>query len=334
MQPAFNGGQAVGFGLRPVFLHGASFLTNNFCNRVIFSYKCLLMQKHLPMKRYGCFAFILFLGATQLVAQPPKSSLLWEINGNGLEKPSYLFGTFHLMCRGDFSVTPILESKIKASQQFYGELDLDQPDLQMSMMTKMIMQGKTLESLLGEADYAKVSTRFQAITGMPMAMMNKFKPFLCLSLLTVKSTPCDETIQPETEFMTAAKANNLTIHGLETIDDQLNALDKEPLDSQILELKKIILNFDSVKNVMSELMAVYKKRDVDSLYSYMMNTGATEDFATELISRRNEKWIPLMQKAFTEKPTFFAVGAGHLGGPEGLISLLRKKGYRLTPVKF
>ena len=85
---------------------------------------------------------------------------------------------------------------------------------------------------------------------------------------------------------------------------------------------------------MSDLIAVYKKRDVDSLYSYMMSTGASEDFATELISKRNEKWIPLMQKAFTEKPTFFAVGAGHLGGSEGVISLLRKKGYRLTPVKF
>jgi uncharacterized protein YbaP (TraB family) len=292
------------------------------------------MQKHPPMKKYWCLALVLLFGATQVVAQAPKSSLLWEISGNGLQNPSYLFGTFHLMCKGDFSVTPILESKIKASQQFYGELDLDQPDLQMSMMTKMIMQDKTIESLLGQADYAKVSTRFQAITGMPMAMMNNFKPFLCLSLLTINSTSCTETIQPETEFMTVAKENNLTIHGLETMDDQLDALDKEPLDSQVLELKKIVLNFDSVKNVMSELMAVYKKRDVDSLYSYMMNTGASEDFATELISKRNAKWIPLMQKAFTEKPTFFAVGAGHLGGTEGVISLLRKKGYRLTPVKF
>jgi uncharacterized protein YbaP (TraB family) len=292
------------------------------------------MQKHLPMKRYSCLALILFFSVTQLVAQPPKSSLLWEISGNGLQKPSYLFGTFHLMCKADFSITPILESKIKASEQFYGELDMDQPDLEMSMMTKLMMQGKTLESLLGEADYAKVSTRFQAITGMSMAMMNNFKPFLCLSALTLNSIKCDNTVQPETEFMAAAKENNLTIHGLETVDDQLSAIDKQPLDSQVMELKKIALNFDSVKNVMSDLIAVYKKRNVDSLYSYMMSTGASEDFATELISKRNAKWIPLMQKAFTEKPTFFAVGAGHLGGSEGVISLLRKKGYRLTPVKF
>src|SRR6478752_5050368 len=101
------------------------------------------MQKHPPMKRYSCLALILFFGLTQLVAQPPKSSLLWEISGNGLQKPSYLFGTFHLMCKADFSITPILESKIKASEQFFAEVDLSQPDLQMSMMTKMIMQDKT-----------------------------------------------------------------------------------------------------------------------------------------------------------------------------------------------
>ena len=292
------------------------------------------MQKHPPMKRYWPLPLFLLLCVTQLAAQPPKSSLLWEISGNGLQQPSYLFGTFHIMCKSDFAVTDVLASKIKASKQFYGELDMDQPNLQMSMMAKMIMPGKTLESLLGSTDYAKVSTRFQSITGMPMAMMNNFKPFICLSLLIINSTTCSETVQPETEFIAVAKEHNLTIAGLETVDDQLNALDKDPIDSQVAELKKIVLNFDSVKNVMSQLLAVYKKRDIDSLYSFMKSTGATDDFTTELLDKRNTKWIPTIQKAIIEKPSFFAVGAGHLGGPEGVISLLRKQGYRLTPVKF
>jgi uncharacterized protein YbaP (TraB family) len=292
------------------------------------------MQKHPPMKRYWHLPLLLLFSFTQLAAQPPKSSLLWEINGNGLQKPSYMFGTFHIMCKPDFSVTEVLENKIKSSQQFYGEIDLDQSNLRADMMTKMIMQGQTIQSLMGDSDYARVSVKFQAITGMPMSMLNNFKPFFGMSLLAINSVDCNETIQPETEFVSIAKKNNIPILGLETIDDQLNAIDKEPLDSQINDLKKAILNFDSVKNGMSQFKEIYKRRDIDTLYSFIKSSGISEDFSVEMINKRNANWIPLIQKAITEKPTFFAVGAGHLGGPEGVISLLRKKGYRLTPVKF
>lgn len=285
------------------------------------------------MKRAACFLLILFLSSAQMFAQAPKSSLLWEISGKGLQHPSYLFGTFHIMCKGDFTVSGVLENKIKTSEQFYGEIDLDQPNLQAGMMAKMMMQGKTLQSLLGE-DYKKNSEKFQSITGMSMAMMNNFKPFLALSFLALNSTQCKETVQPETEFVAVAKQNHIPIRGLETIDDQMNAIDKEPIDSQINELKKIVSNFDSVKTMMSQLMTVYKARNIDSLFSFMKSTGANEDFETELLDKRNNKWIPIIEKAIAEKPTFFAVGAGHLGGPEGVISLLRKQGYRLTPVMF
>ncbi len=85
---------------------------------------------------------------------------------------------------------------------------------------------------------------------------------------------------------------------------------------------------------MSQLVAVYKQRNTDSLYAFMKSTGASEDFETELLDKRNKKWIPVIEGAITEKPTFFAVGAAHLGGPDGVLSLLRKQGYKLTPISF
>jgi uncharacterized protein YbaP (TraB family) len=285
------------------------------------------------MKKACLTAAFIFFSIFSSFAQAPKSSLLWEIGGNGLAHPSYIFGTFHIMCKGDFTVSGVLENKIKDSQQFYGEIDLDQPNLQADMMAKMMMHDKTLQSLLGD-DYQQTSEKFQAITGTPMLMLNSFKPFLCLSLLAVNSTQCKETVQPETEFIKVAKQNHLSIHGLETMNDELNAIDKEPIDSQINELKKIVSNFDSVKTMMSQLVVVYKQRNTDSLYAFMKSTGASEDFETELLDKRNKKWIPVIQGAIMEKPTFFAVGAAHLGGPDGVLSLLRKQGYRLTPVTY
>lgn len=279
--------------------------------------------------------FLLLLSVPALQAQQPRSSLLWEVSGNGLAQPSYLFGTFHLLCKNDFTVSPELENRLRASKQFYGELKMDDPGLlQASMMSKLVMQGPTLQSLIGEADYAPVSQKFQSITGLPISLFNTFKPFLSLSMLIQKGVDCPDKVQPETEFVQVAKRLQLPVLGLETVEDQLNAIDKEPLDAQILSLKKTILNFDSVKMVLSKMMTVYLQRDIDSLQQFITSSGGNEMFTTEMINKRNANWIPVMRSAMQARPSFFAVGAGHLGGTEGLISLLRKEGYRVTPVKF
>jgi uncharacterized protein YbaP (TraB family) len=280
----------------------------------------------------ACLFFFLF--APSLQAQQTRSSLLWEISGNGLQQPSYLFGTFHLLCKGDFTITPELENKLKASRQFYGELKMDDPGLQLGMMSKLVMQGNTLQNLIGEKDFPTISQKFQSITGMPITLFNTFKPFLSLSMLVQKGSDCPDKVQPETEFVKVAKRLQLPVLGLETVEDQLNAIDKEPLDSQIQSLKKTILNFDSVKLVMSKMMAVYQLRDIDSLQQFITSSGGNEMFTTEMINKRNANWVPVMQTAMKSQPSFFAVGAGHLGGTAGLISLLRKEGYRVTPLKF
>ncbi len=278
---------------------------------------------------------LLLITFTHLAAQPAKSSLLWQISGNGLEKPSYLFGTFHIMCKGEFDISGELASKLKTTQQFYGEINLDEPDIQTKMISKLMLSGTTLQAMIPATDYQKINTGFQEITGMPMATFNSFKPFLCVSLLALKSITCNETVQPETEFVSVAKKNNLPILGLETIDDQINAIDREPLDSQISSLQKMILNFDSVKTVFNQLTAMYKTRNIDSIYLFMKSTGTSNDnFETELLVNRNRKWIPVIEKAIKEKSSFFAVGAGHLGGEQGMINLLRKKGFRLEPVMY
>lgn len=288
----------------------------------------------LMKKRFLCL-LILVTGLTQLFAQSQKSSLLWEISGKGLTSPSYLFGTFHQMCKGDFSISPVLKSKLKSTKQFYGELKMDDfASMRQDMTRRMIMKDTTIESLMGASDYKAVSDSFQKITGVPYAMFNQFRPFISVSMLVMHAVSCTETVQPETEFVKLAQEYKLTILGLETMEDQMRVVDKEPLDSQAAGLKKMLLNFDSVKNGMKEMIAIYKKRNVDSMASMINKAGMGSDFEKTLVIDRNKKWIPLIEKAIRQKPSFFAVGAGHLGGQEGVIRLLRKQGYRVTPVNY
>ncbi|MBV9988141.1 MAG: TraB/GumN family protein [Chitinophagaceae bacterium] len=267
-------------------------------------------------------------------AQAPVSSLLWEISGNGLKSPSYLFGTFHLICKEDFPISDLLQQKIRSSAQFYGEIAMDDPAIQMKLMSKMMMPDKNLSDLLPQKDLKQIQDNFQQITGMPLQLFNNLKPFAALSMATINSISCPNKTQPETEFAAIAKKNNLPMFGLETVEEQADILNSEPLDSQVHDLSRVLLNFDSTRQVMSQLVGVYMKRNIDSLYALMESMTGDTFFEKELVTKRNRKWVPLIEKAMADKPTFFAVGAGHLGGPEGVISLLRQRGYTVTPVKY
>lgn len=290
------------------------------------------------MKRISSLFFLAFLTIPQLFAQAPKSSLLWKISGNGVQASSYIFGTSHIMCKADFTITPVLRNSLLSTKQFYGEVKMDDLAQQIQLMKEMMMTDKTLESLLNQEDYKKVNIAFEKITGTPITMYKQFKPFMSLSALIMASETCIEKVQPETEFMKIAKEGNLPIFGLETVADQMKTIDKLPLDSQVDMLKKMVLNFDSARTEMRAMADVYKTRDIDSIYRFILSSGSgsgmSQDMERDLIITRNNNWIPLIKKAIIEKPSFFAVGAGHLGGKTGVVNLLRTQGYTVTPVKF
>ena len=83
-----------------------------------------------------------------------------------------------------------------------------------------------------------------------------------------------------------------------------------------------------------KLIDVYKTQDVEKLFEITASQLDVEKgFHTRLLDDRNIAWIPKLETAFKEKPTFVAVGAGHLGGKKGVLSLLREKGYKVSPVK-
>lgn len=259
-----------------------------------------------------------------------QSSLLWEISGKDGKQPSYLFGSFHLMCKNDFSYGPKLAERIRQTEQFYAELDLTQPGMQAALMQGLTLKGTTLSQLMGSPDYDKARSAFKQITGMDLQLFNQFKPFMSMNLLALYAIPCADKIQPETQLFQMAREQNIPVAGLETLADQLAAIDAQPIESQLKTLSASLQNYDSVKLVMQQLLQVYQLNNSDSLYHFMQqNSSNDDDFEKELIEKRNQRWIPVMDKAIRYKPTFFVVGAGHLGGNSGLIALLRKMGYTL-----
>jgi len=121
--------------------------------------------------------------------------------------------------------------------------------------------------------------------------------------------------------------------GLETVEDQIAAFDAIPLEEQVAYLVESIREYDATVQEVQDMISDYQAQDISSLYQ-MINESMAEMEGGEdaLLTDRNLRWIPQMEQMAKDKPTFFAVGAGHLGGPQGVIKLLQEAGYQVDTV--
>lgn len=263
-----------------------------------------------------------------------EKTLLWEISGKDLSRPSYLYGTVHLMCPQDLQVSAVVKEKFNATQALFLEIKTDDPNMMAQMMAGLKMKdSSTLKSLLGQQHFDSLSTIFKTSTGIPLEMLNTAKPILVISMVYPSLLGCIPDSWEKT-FETMAKPNNMPISGLETLADQMSALENIPYQMQANMLQKMMYNLDSSKLIFTNLLAAYNNKDLQGLYN--MTTGDADfgPYEGALLIKRNQNWIPVMKEQAKKAPTFFAVGAAHLAGNEGVINLLRKEGYNVKPIMY
>ena len=288
-----------------------------------------------PIKLFLISLIFSSLYFTQIYGQKEEKSLLYEISGNGISKPSYLYGTIHIICKNDFVMTEATKQKFSETQQVYLELDMDDPKMMPKMMKSMYMtDGSTLKTLISEADYQKVSQFFKDSLKTNIGMLDKMKPFVLSSMTIPKLIACPSQSYEET-FLKMAQKDNKEVLGLETVEEQFDALDKMGMKKQAdLMLVKMIENWNDGKQELKQLIKDYKNQDVEAMYEDMTKSKTMDtQFEEDLLVSRNKNWISKIQKIIKEKSTFFAVGAGHLGGKKGVITLLRNEGFTVKAVK-
>jgi uncharacterized protein len=262
-----------------------------------------------------------------------EKSLLWEISGQGLMQPSYLYGTLHLTCANQLVVPANLRHKFAKTQQLYLEIDMDDPNLTVNLLQNSYQKnGATLKTLLSAQDYAIVSQFFQKNVGIPLDTVGALKPIVLIALLYPSLLEC----QPgswEGELLKLAQTQRAEVLGLETVQAQFVAFDQIPLKAQGAMIMEVVKDPAKSKQEFQKLRAAYQAQDVDQLYKMMTEASSPEtQFEQRLIIDRNQRWIPAIAQAAKAKSTFFAVGAGHLGGQSGVISLLRQAGFTVKPV--
>lgn len=274
----------------------------------------------------------ILLSAASFAQVPQENALLWEVSGGGLSKPSYVFGTFHLLCADDILVSETLKDKLANTQQLYLELNFSDSALQEQLTQQAVMRGDTsLAQFFSTPDYEQLSADFQRFTGAPINLMARMKPYLLTAVLMMPLMQC-EVKGWEQVLLAEAKNNDIAVNGLETVADQMAVFDAIPYRLQAEQLQKCLENTDSLAQVMQQMVSLYKQKDIVQLHRLVAEDQTLKTYSKLLLDERNEKWIPIIEEQAQLIPTFFAVGAGHLGGEHGVISLLRKEGYIVTPV--
>ena len=292
----------------------------------------------------------LALAAATMMAS---AQLLYKISGKGLKSPSYIVGTYHLAPLSFVDSIPGIRQAMDQCQQVYGELvmaDMLGPD-SVAMMQKALMMpnGMTLDSLLSTDEMGRLNSYMKQLMGMDMTnpllkqQMNKMTPTALSSTLTIlafikKGGNMDLQNSFDDYFQKQAREQGKGVGGLETMAFQISVL----YGGKSLERQKELLmcqvdNAEYIDSMTDHVIKAFFAQDLDAIKEAMdikMNNSCdnSPEEDADLIDNRNADWLTKMPAIMAQKPTLFAVGAGHLPGPKGVLNLLRQAGYKVEGV--
>lgn len=292
---------------------------------------------------------LLLMAAVTMQAQ-----LLWKISGNGLQKPSYIIGTYHLANVSFTDSIKGLKAALDASEQVYGEIvmaDMASPEnIQKMQAAMMLPDGQTLDKLFTADEMTRINALVKSVLGVDMTnpmvaqQLGKLTPYALQVqlgvLIYLKKHPGFNPNEGfDSYFQKEAAAKGKGVGGLETFDFQINTLYK----STTMERQKQLLlcladNLEFNEEQTENIVKAFFTQDLDGIEKAMdaklNNTcdGTPEEKET-LIYSRNDNWMKQMPEIMKQKVTLFAVGAGHLPGERGLLAQLKKAGYTVEGVK-
>jgi uncharacterized protein len=299
--------------------------------------------------RFTAFLFILFTGTVPLAAKVPEQSAatqlaspaLWEVRSPSSKGKLYLFGTFHLLPKSIEWQTKTFEKSAKSSKAFVFELteaDMKNPENQQLLLSRgMLPSGQTLDQLVGPALFAKVEVAGKAV-GVPMVVLNRMRPWMASVLLAVQSAKAagfEPGLGVEAILQARAAKANMPVTSLETMAEQVDALAAMDDDGGRQMLEETAAELVTAEKTFAQMLAAWASGDSRTIEAAFLNDMQSHPKAYDaLLKQRNLRWLPKLEGLLAGRgPALVAVGAGHLVGPDGIVALLRAKGYQIKQVQ-
>lgn len=270
------------------------------------------------------------IAQTEKKAQPiekSENSLLWEISGNGLEKPSYLYGTIHMMCESDFVIKEKVKTAFDKTEELALELDFDDPK-ELQNMQKLAVSSVPLSKSLTKEEYAKLESLLKNTFSLDIKEYENYNLIGLMSIVMMKQLNCPPKMY-EVEFMKMAMKRKSIIHGMETVEDQVKAFSNSYDNSEFIDQLAMYDN-----KHLNDLVTIYKNEELSKVLSMTTDDKFMDNEAQKfMLDTRNKNWIVKMPEMMKQHSVFFAVGAAHLPGENGVINLLRQAGYTVKSVE-
>jgi uncharacterized protein YbaP (TraB family) len=275
------------------------------------------------LRKTPVLALAIILSSQLSFAQniPLEKTLLWKITGNGLQKPSYLFGTMHLQDKRLFRFPDSLYAFIKNTDRFYMEVDPQEGVMYVISEMAKPDSSPLLSQIMERETYRKKAAALEKEIGVPADKITKRQAFLHRLQKENRVGNKDMETAMDLWLYNLAKKQGKIVGGIENVKEQLD-LFMEFADDDVL--------FTSNEKQMESMIQVYLEEDLVKLYS-LVETMSEED-RLAFLDNRNIKMVHAIDSISKLGSGFFAVGAAHLPGEMGVINILRKSGFTLTPV--
>ncbi len=279
-------------------------------------------------------AAALLVGALLAIAQAAEArSFIWKVSRG--DQSMYVVGSVHLLSKDFYPLNPALETAFKESDLLVEEVDLGEmlsPESQLNVLTRgMLPADKSLDQVVSPATFAQVSKRF-ADLGMPVEPLKRFKPWaIALTLLAVEwqRAGFDAELGLDKHFYDRAQSESKPVRGLETADYQISRFDDMPFDQQDKLLAETLRDIDTEQANVTKLAEAWKAGDGPGVEKVVLQDLKSDpQIYDRLLLQRNRAWLPQIEAIFAQhRRAFVVVGAAHVVGPDGLLAMLRAKGY-------
>ena len=249
----------------------------------------------------------------------------------------YLVGSVHLLSKDYYPLSPALDKAFKDTDLLVEELHLGQMaqvESQMTILMRgMLPSGQTLDKVVSPATFALVSERVKSL-GLPIEPLSRFKPWaLALTLLGLEwqAAGFDAELGLDKHFYDQAVAAGKEVQGLETIEFQIAQFDEMSMEEQDRMLASTLRELETEKAAVTTLANAWKAGDAPTVEKIVLQELRKEPgMYQRLLVDRNKNWMPKIEALFSRKGrSFVVVGAAHLVGPDGLLALLKAKGYAI-----
>jgi uncharacterized protein YbaP (TraB family) len=250
----------------------------------------------------------------------------------------YLAGSLHLLTSEYYPLAPAFDEAFAHSDLLVEELDMAEmlaPDAQMLMLRRgMNPAGQTLDQVLSPKTMASVKAKVDEL-GLPIAPLQLFKPWalaLTLQGLEWQKAGFDPELGLDRHFYDEAVKAQKQVQGLETLAFQIGQFDGLPMALQDRMLAETLDEMATTKEKVGELARAWKAGDAASIEHAVLSDLKTEpEMYKRLLLDRNRNWLPKLEALLSRpRPAFVVVGAAHLVGADGLLAMLRAKGYSVT----